>query len=174
MKHLPLLSLLALGSATASAAYVPSSLFSSNLEVGYSQVSTDGVAGHLDSWNISATAYLGQSDFFVNAQTTVGGDFGNGADEVSLGYRLKNVGNLADVALAVGSNETYGVALHRALGAGFGAWAGYQHRADGHDVAVTLSKSLTRNISVDLSYVWRTNDVAADQDLWNLGVRYKF
>lgn len=175
MKHLPIACLLALGSATASAASVPSTLFASNVEVSYLQLSTDGVSGHLNGWNISGTAYLGKSDVFVNAQTTVGGDLGNGADEVALGYRFKNVASLADVALTVGSNENYGIALHRALGAGFGAWASYQSRTSStHDVTVALSKMLTHDVSLDVAYIWRTNDGAADQNIWSLGVRRKF
>lgn len=174
MKHLPLLSLLALGSASAFAASAPSSLFGSNVEVSYVQQSTDGVAGHLNGWELSATAYLGKSDAFVNAQTTVGGDLGNGADQVSLGYRFKNVGSLADVAVTVGSDETYGLALHRALGGGFGAWASYERVANGHDVTVVLSKMIVSNVSADLGYTWSVRDAAADVNQWSLGVRYKF
>jgi len=174
MKHLPILSLLALGSASAFAASAPSSLFGNNLEVSYVQQSTDGVAGHLNGWELSATAYLGKSDAFVNAQTSVGGDLGNGADEVSLGYRFKNVGSLADVALTVGSDESYGLALHRALGAGFGAWASYERVANGHDVTVVLSKMIVSNVSADLGYTWSVRDASADVNQWSLGVRYKF
>ena len=174
MKHLPILSLLTLGSASAFAASAPSSLFASNVEVSYVQQSTDGTAGHLNGWELSATAYLGSSDLFVNAQTSVGGDLGNGADDVSLGYRIKNVASLADVALTVGSDETYGIALHRALGGGFGAWASYEKNAAGHDVSVVLSKSLTSNISADLGYSWISRDGAADANQWSLGVRFKF
>jgi opacity protein-like surface antigen len=174
MKHLPYVCLLTLGSASAFAASAPSSLFASNVEVSYVQQSTDGTAGHLNGWELSATAYLGSSDLFVNAQTSVGGDLGNGADDVSLGYRIKNVASLADVALTVGSDETYGIALHRALGGGFGAWASYEKNAAGHDVSVVLSKSLTSNISADLGYSWISRDALADQNQWSLGVRYKF
>lgn len=174
MKHLPILSLLTLGAASASAASAPSSLFASNVEVSYLQQSTDGVAGHLNGWELSATAYLGSSDLFVNAQTSVGGDLGNGADAVSLGYRFKNVGAIADVALTVGSDEAYGLALHRALGGGFGAWASYERLADGDDVTLVLSKSIVRNVSVDLGYAWVNRDGAADANQWSLGVRYKF
>ena len=174
MKHLPLLGLLTLGSASAFAASAPSSLFGNNVEVSYVQQSTDGVAGHLNGWELSATAYLGKSDAFLNAQTSVGGDLGNGADEVSLGYRFKNVASLADVALTVGSDESYGLALHRALGAGFGAWASYDRVANGHDVTVVLSKMIVSNISADLGYTWSVRDASADVNQWSLGVRYKF
>ena len=174
MKHLPVLSLLALGSGSAFAASGPASLFGSNVEVSYVQQSTDGTAGHLNGWGVSATAYLGSSDLFVNAQSTLGGDLGNGADDVSLGYRFKNVGSIADVALTVGSNETYGIALHRALGAGFGAWASYENNAAGHEVSVAVSKMLTHSVSVDLGYSWISRDALADQNQWSLGVRYKF
>ena len=83
MKHLPYVCLLTLGSASAFAASAPSSLFASNVEVSYVQQSTDGISGHLNGWELSATAYLGSSDVFVNAQTSVGGDLGNGADAAS-------------------------------------------------------------------------------------------
>ena len=136
--------------------------------------STSGVAGPLNGWNVSATAYLGQSDLFVNAQTSVGGDLGNGADEVSLGYRLKNVASLADVAVTVGSNESYGIALHRAIGGGFGAWASYERVSNGHDVNATISKMLTHDVSLDLGYSWISRDASANSHVWSLGVRYKF
>jgi hypothetical protein len=174
MKHLPILSLLTLGSASAFAASAPSSLFASNVEVSYVQQSTDGTAGHLNGWELSATAYLGSSDVFVNAQTSVGGDLGNGADAASLGYRFKNVASIADVALTAGSNETYGIALHRALGGGFGAWASYENNAAGHDVSVVLSKMIVSNVSADLGYSWINLDGAADANQWSLGVRFKF
>jgi len=174
MKHLPILSLLALGSASACAASAPSSLFGNNVEVSYVQQSTDGVSGHKNGWEVSATAYLGKSDVFVNAQTTVGSDLGNGADAASLGYRFKNVASIADVALTVGSNESYGLALHRALGAGFGAWASYDRVANGHDVTLVLSKMIVSNVSADLGYSWISRDGAADANQWSLGVRYKF
>lgn len=174
MKHLPYTLLLALGSASAFAASGPASLFGNNVEVSYVQQSTDGVAGHLNGWELSATAYLGTSDAFLNAQTSVGGDLGNGADSVSLGYRFKNVASLADVALTVGSDESYGLALHRALGGGFGAWASYDRVANGHDVNVVLSKMIVSNVSADLGYSWISRDGAADANQWSLGVRYKF
>ena len=174
MKHLPILSLLALGSASAFAASAPSSLFGNNVEVSYVQQSTDGVSGHKNGWELSATAYLGKSDAFLNAQTSVGGDLGNGSDDVSLGYRFKNVASVADVALTVGSDESYGLALHRALGAGFGAWASYDRVANGHDVTVVLSKMIVSNVSADLGYSWISRDGAADANQWSLGVRYKF
>ena len=82
MKHLPYVCLLTLGSASAFAASAPSSLFASNVEVSYVQQSTDGISGHLNGWELSATAYLGSSDVFVNAQTSVGGDLGNGGGSV--------------------------------------------------------------------------------------------
>jgi len=174
MKHLPYVCLLTLGSASAFAASAPSSLFGNNVEVGYVQQSTSGVSGHKNGWELSATAYLGSSDLFVNAQTTVGSDLGNGSDAASLGYRFKNVASLADVALSVGSNETYGIALHRAIGSGFGAWASYERNATGHEVSAVVSKSLTHDVSLDLGYSWISRDNLADQNQWSLGVRYKF
>lgn len=181
MKHLPLLGLLTLGSASAFASpapaaspVAPSSLFAPNVEFSYVRQSFDGLSGNLDGWKVSATAYLGKTDFFVNGQSSVGGDLGNGADAVLLGYRIKDVGSVADVALTVGSDETYGVALHRALGAGFGAWASYVRNADGHDVSVVLSKMLTHDVSLDLGYSWINRDSTIDSKQWSLGARYKF
>jgi opacity protein-like surface antigen len=174
MKHLPYVCLLALGSASALAASGPSSLFANNVELSYVQESTSGVSGHQNGWDLSATAYLGKSDFFVNALTSVGGDLGNGSDTASLGYRFKNVASLADVAVTVGSNESYGVALHRALGAGFGAWASYDRVSNGHDVNATVSKSLTHDLSADLGYTWVSRNGQASSHAWSLGVRYKF
>ncbi|MEY4307461.1 MAG: hypothetical protein RJA95_829 [Verrucomicrobiota bacterium] len=174
MKHLPLLSLLALGSASAFAASGPASLFGNNVEVSYVQLSTNGVSGHQNGWDLSATAYLGKSDLFVNALTSVGGDLGNGADTASLGYRFKNVASLADVAVTVGSDESYGLALHRALGAGFGAWASYERVSNGHDVNFAVSKMIVSNISADLGYTLVRRDGQANASAWSLGVRYKF
>ena len=174
MKHLPYVCLLALGSASAFAASSPASLFGNNVELSYVQLSTNGVSGHQNGWDLSATAYLGKSDFFVNALTTIGSDLGNGSDEVSLGYRLKNVASIADVAVTVGSNETYGIALHRALGAGFGAWASYERVANGHDVTLAVSKMLTHDVSADLGYTAINRDGQANSHAWTLGARYKF
>jgi opacity protein-like surface antigen len=174
MKHLPYVCLLALGSASAFAASAPASLFGNNVELSYVQLSTSGVSGHQNGWDLSATAYLGKSDFFVNALTTVGSDLGNGADTASLGYRFKNVASLADVAVTVGSNETYGVALHRALGSGFGAWASYEHVSNGHNVTAAVSKMLTHDLSLDLGYMWVSRDASASSHAWTLGARYKF
>ena len=174
MKHLPILSLLALGSASAFAASGPASLFGNNVEVSYVQLSTSGVSGHQNGWDVSATAYLGASDFFVNGLTSVGGDLGNGSDAASLGYRFKNVASLADVALTVGSNETYGISLHRALGAGFGAWASYERVSNGHNVVAAVSKMLTHDLSLDLGYSWVSRDAQANSHLLGLGLRRKF
>ena len=182
MKHLPYVSLLALGISSAFAvpaastvtAAAPSSLFANNVELSYVQLSTSGVSGHLDGWKLSATSYLGKSDVFLSGLTTLGGDLGNGTNAVALGYRFKNVASLADVALTVGSDETYGIALHRALGAGFGAWASYVRNSAGHEVNATVSKMLTHDISLDLGYTWITLDGTEGQDQWSLGVRYKF
>lgn len=174
MKHLPYVCLLALGSASAFAASSPASLFGNNVELSYVQLSTNGVSGHQNGWDLSATAYLGKSDFFVNGLTTVGGDLGNGADTASLGYRFKNVASLADVALTVGSNESYGVALHRALGAGFGAWASYERLSNGHNVTAAVSKMLTHDLSLDLGYTWVSRDASPSSHAWTLGARYKF
>jgi hypothetical protein len=174
MKHLPILSLLALGSASAFAASGPASLFSNNVELSYVQLSTSGVSGHQNGWDVSATAYLGASDFFVNGLTSVGGDLGNGSDAASLGYRFKNVASLADVALTVGSNETYGISLHRALGAGFGAWASYERVSNGHNVVAAVSKSLTHDLSLDLGYSWVSRDAQASSHILGLGLRRKF
>jgi hypothetical protein len=174
MKHLPILSLLTLGAASASAASGPASLFGNNVEVSYVQQSTSGVAGHVNGWGLSATAYLGKSDAFVNAWSTVGGDLGNGSDTASLGYRFKNVASLADVAVTIGSDESYGLALHRALGSGFGAWASYERVSDGHDVNFAISKMIVSNISADLGYTLIRRDGSANASQWSLGVRYKF
>lgn len=175
MKQLPCVFLLTLGASSAFASSAaPSSLFANNVELSYVQLSTSGVSGHLDGWKVSATSYLGKSDVFLSGLTTLGGDLGNGADAVSLGYRFKNVASLADVALTVGSNETYGIALHRALGGGFGAWASYVRNSAGHEVNATVSKMLTHDVSLDLGYTWITRTGAAGQDQWSLGVRYKF
>ena len=174
MKHLPYVCLLALGSASAFAASAPASLFGNNVELSYVQLYTSGVSGHQNGWDLSATAYHGKSDFFVNALTTVGSDLGNGADTASLGYRFKNVASLADVAVTVGSNETYGVALHRALGSGFGAWASYEHVSNGHNVTAAVSKMLTHDLSLDLGYMWVSRDASASSHAWTLGARYKF
>jgi hypothetical protein len=181
MKHLPYVYLLALGSAAAfaksappAAVVSPSSLFASNVEVSYVQQSFEGLSGHLDGWQVSATAYLGKTDFFVNGLTTVGGDLGNGTDSAYLGYRIKNVASLADVALTVGSNESYGLALHRALGAGFGAWASYVRNDVGHNVSIVLSKMMTHDVSLDLGYAWINRDSYINSKQWSLGARYKF
>ena len=173
MKYLPLVTLLTATSAFGQTAVAPSTLFANNVSLTYAQVSTSGVAGHMNEWSASATAYLGTTEAFVQAATNVGGDLGNGSDLIQAGYRFKNVAGIADAALAIGSNERYTVALHRALGAGFGAWFSYVREHDDNQLGFTVSKMLTHDYSLDLSYA-RAEVSTFKSDIWALGVRRKF
>ena len=173
MKYLPLVTLLTAASAFGQTAVAPSTLFANNVSLTYAQVSTSGIAGHKNEWSASATAYLGTTEAFVQAATNIGGDLGNGGDLIQVGYRFKNVAGIADAALAIGSNERYTVALHRALGAGFGAWISYVREHDDNQLGFTVSKMLTHDYSVDLSYA-RAEVSTFKSDIWALGVRRKF
>ncbi len=178
MKHTYSLGFLTLIAASASAVALPtvvapSTQFASNVSLTYGQESTSGVSGHQNGWSLGATGYLGGSDLFVQGATSVGGDLGNGQDLVQLGYRFKNVGGIADAALAIGSDERYTLSLHRALGNGFGAWLTYVRQHNDDQYGATISKSLTHDYSLDLSYT-RVEVSNVNSDVWGLGVRRKF
>jgi hypothetical protein len=151
----------------------PSTQFASNVSLSYSQVSTSGVAGHQNGWSLGGTAYLGSSSLFLQGATSVGGDLGNGQDLVQLGYRFKNVAGIADAALAIGSDERYTLSLHRALGAGFGAWVTYVRQHNDDQYGLTVSKMINHDYSVDLSFT-RVEVANVNSDVWGLGVRRKF
>jgi hypothetical protein len=180
MKHIYSVGFLTLLAASTFAAVAPAPLvvapstqFANNVSLTYSQESTSGVSGHQNGWSVSATAYLGSSDLFIQGATTVGGDLSNGQDLVQLGYRFKNVGGIADAALAIGSDERYTLSLHRALGAGFGAWVTYVRQHNDDQYGLTISKMLTHDYSLDLGYTC-SQAASVNSDIWSLGVRRKF
>ena len=178
MKHSYSLGILALMAATSSAhafslPVSPSTQFANNVSLNYIQISSAGSTGHSNEWILGATAYLGTSDLFVQGVAAVGGDLGNGGDLVQLGYRFKNVAGIADAALAIGSDERYTLSLHRALGAGFGAWVTYVRQHNDDQYGLTISKMLTHDYSLDLGYS-RYQAASVNSDIWSLGVRRKF
>lgn len=180
MKHsFPLLALVG-ASSLASAAMIPnafvsaSSLFSNNVGLSYHRQSFTGSSGHLTSYDVSATAFIGASDFLVQASSTVGGDLGTGQDSASLGYRFKNVGNVADVVLAVSSGDTYRIAAGRDIGNGFffAVQASTAEREDQY--GASLSYKVTKEISVDVNYVHATRDFGSSSNDLSAGIRYSF
>ena len=155
------------------------SLFSNNVGVSYHRLSTSGLSGHTTSEDVSATAYLGASDVFVQASSTIGGnaDFGSnhGIDAASLGYRFKNVSNSIDVVVAVSSNDTVRVAAYREIGNGFAVAAQVSYNSDETQYGLGLSYKFTKEISLDANYVHVSRDGFAGKanDL-SAGLRYSF
>ena len=113
----------------------------------------------------------------VAAQTTIGGDIGNGADQAYLGYVFKNVGGFADVLAIAGSDETYGIRVRKDLGNNFEAGIQYLKGGVGGDseYGIQLGYNVSKQVSVDLGYI-RIKDAvgSADATQWSLGLRYNF
>ena len=178
MKHiLPILTLTTLAGAAfadagAAAPVAPaaSDLSYNNISVIYNQLSVSGVSGHVNSWTLSATAMIGNSNFTVQGQTIVGGDYGNGYDTATLGYVFKN--SAADVIVVVGSNEFYGVRIRKNLGSNFEGTASYARQADHNEYGLSVGYNFTKQVSFDLSYT--KVDIAASITHWTAGLRYNF
>jgi len=178
MKHtLPILTLTALAGAAfadagAAAPVAPaaSDLSYNNISVIYNQISVSGISGHVNSWTLAATAIIGNSNFIVQGQTIVGGDYGNGYDTVNLGYVFKN--SVADVIVAVGSNEFYGVRIRKNLGYKFEGTASYARQAGHNEYGLSVGYNFTKQVSFDLSYT--KVDIAASITHWTAGLRYNY
>ena len=175
MKHiLPVLTLTTLTAAAFAdagpAAPAAAGLSYNNISVIYNQFSVSGVSGHVNSWTLSATAIIGNSNFTVQGQTIVGGDYGNGYDNATLGYVFKN--SAADVIVLVGSNEFYGVRIRKNLGFNFEGTASYARQAGHNEYGLSVGYNFTKQVSFDLSYT--KVDITASITHWTAGLRYNF
>lgn len=169
-------------SASSRTSAAPADLSYNNVSLSYSQVGVSGASGHADSWGVTASALIGSSNVLVSASTSIGGDLGNGSNEVFLGYVFKNLAWGTDAIVQVGSDESYGVALRKALGHNVEVGAHYTYTSGeniyglfvGYDVtkAVTFGLAYERSSGVDLSAA----GFSANSKLsaWTASVRYNF
>ena len=178
MKHiLPILTITTLAAAASAQSAASSGLSYNQVSVSYLQQSLQGVSGHINGYALQASALIGNSNVLVAAQTTVGGDIGNGGDQAYLGYVFKNVGGFADVLALVGSDETYGIRVRKDLGNNFEAGIQYLEGGVGgnSEYGIQLGYNVSKQVSVDLGYI-RIKDAigSADATQWSLGLRYNF
>ncbi len=179
MKHiLPILTITTLAAAaSAQSAAAPAGLSYNQVSVSYLRTSVQGFSGHTNGWAIQASSFIGNSNVLVAAQTTIGGDIGNGSDQAYIGYVFKNVGGFADVLAFVGSDETYGIRARKDLGSNFEASLQYvEGGASGNsEYGISVGYNVTKQVSVDLGYI-RIKDavLTSDATQWSLGLRYNF
>ncbi len=178
MKHiLPILTITTLAAAaSAPSAAAASGLSYNQVSVSYLKSSLQGVSGKTNGYALQASALIGNSNVLVAAQTTIGGDIGNGADQAYLGYVFKNVGGFADVLAIAGSDETYGIRVRKDLGNNFEAGIQYLKGGVGDsEYGIQLGYNVSKQVSVDLGYI-RIKDAvgSADATQWSLGLRYNF
>jgi len=172
---LPILTLTTLSAAAfadagAAAPAAASGLSYNNISVSYNQLSASGISGHVNGWTLAATAAIGNSNVIVQGQSTIGGDLGNGNDTVVLGYVFKN--SLADVIVAVGSNEFYGVRARKDLGSNFEGSVSYARVSGDNQYGLSVGYNFTKQVSFDLSYA--KLDTTVSVTLWTAGLRYNF
>jgi hypothetical protein len=166
MKHiLPILTITTLAAAASAQSAVASSGLSYNrVGINYATQDTKG-------YSLSASALIGSSNFLVSAETTVGGDAGNGADSVSLGYVFKNVAFGADATVSVGSNEAYSLNVRKDLGSNIEGSVSFS-REQGENVwGVELAYNVNKQIQVAVGYA-DSNGAASSQT--SVSVRYNF
>jgi hypothetical protein len=159
--HTPiLLVLLASSAAVASAqtsvsgqpAATPAGLSYNNVGVSYSRIGVSGVSGRADSYGLTANALVGSSNVLVTASTTIGGDLGNGSDEVSIGYVFKNLAYGADAIVQVGSDETYGVVLRKKLSNDVEISAHYTRTVGANVYGLFVGYDVTKAVTFGLAY----------------------
>jgi hypothetical protein len=171
---LPILTLTTLSAAAfadaGAAAPASSGLSYNNISVSYNQLSASGISGHVNGWSLAATAAIGNSNVIVQGSTTIGGDLGNGNDNVVLGYVFKN--SFADVIVAVGSDEFYGVRARKDLGSNFEASLSYARASGDNQYGLSVGYNFTKQVSFDLSYAKIDTTVSVTQ--WTAGLRYNF
>ena len=147
MKHiLPILTITTLAAA-ASAQSAASSGLSYN-RVGIHYLRSNGS----DAWAVSAAAMIGSSNFRVSGSTYIGGDAGNGGDQVALGYVFKNVLAGADAELSVGSNEVYGLNFRKDVGNNIEVGAGYVRASGSNLWDVELAYNVSKQVQLAVGY----------------------
>ena len=178
MKHiLPILTITTLAAAASAQATAASGLSYNQVSLSYLQTSVQGFSGHANGWAIQASSFIGNSNVLVAAQTTIGGDIGNGGDQAYIGYVFKNVGGFADILAFAGSNETYGIRARKDLGSNFEASLQYVEggAAGSSEYGLSVGYNVTKQVSVDLGYIRQKDAVgSADATQWSLGLRYNF
>ena len=167
MKHiLPILTITTLAAAaSAQSAAAASGLSYNRVGLGYAR------SNGLDGYSLTASALIGSSNFLVSAATTVGGDVGNGADEVSLGYVFKNVALGADATVSVGSDESYGLNLRKDLGSNIEAAAGYSRVSGSNVWGVELAYNVSKQIQLAIGY---TDSADFVKGVTSFEARYNF
>jgi hypothetical protein len=171
MKHiLPILTLTTLAaaaSAQAAAAPAAAGLNYNRVGLGYS-TDTKG-------YSLSATAVLGSSNFWVGASTAIGGaGTANGVDtdSVSIGYLFANVYAGIDATVSVGSDESYGLGLRKALGNNLEVAASLARNSSDNNVwGAELAYNVSKQIQLAVGY---SNEQGAANGTTDLTVRYNF
>jgi len=164
MKHiLPILTITTLAAAASAQSAASSGLSYNRVGLGYN---TDS-----KGYSLSASALIGSSNFLVSAETTVGGDAGNGADSVSLGYVFKNVALGADVTVSVASDEAYGLNVRKDLGNNLEVAASFGRNSSDLNV---WGAELAYNVSKQIQLAVGVSDAQGAASTSDITVRYNF
>jgi len=166
MKHiLPILTITTLAAAASAQSAASSGLSYNRVGLGYAR------SNGLDGYTLSASALIGGSNFLVGAATTVGGDVGNGADSVSLGYVFKNVALGADATVSVGSNEAYGLNVRKDLGNNLELAAGFTRVSGSNVWNAELAYNVSKQIQLAVGYADSSDFV---KGVTSFSARYNF
>ena len=166
MKHiLPILTITTLAAAaSAQTAAASSGLSYNRVGLSYDTQTTKG-------YSLSASALVG-GNVLVSAETTIGGDHGNGADTVSVGYVFKGVAYGIDAALSIGSNEAYGLNLRKDLGSNLEAAVSYSREQGNNVWGVEVQYNLNKQFGIALGYA--DSNAAGVSSQTTVSVRYNF
>jgi hypothetical protein len=165
MKHiLPILTLTTLAAAASAQAAAPAGLNYNRVGLGYN-TDTKG-------YSLSATAVLGSSNFWVGANTTIGGSgTSNGSDSVAIGYLFANAIAGADATVSIASNEAYALGLRKALGNNLEAAASIGRNSDRDTVwTAELGYNVSKQIQLAVGYT----DTQGSAGTTDITVRYNF
>jgi len=168
MKHiLPILTLTTLAAAASAQAAAPAAA-----GLNYNRVGL-GYSTDTKGYSLSATAVLGSSNFWVGASTSIGGKgTTNGDDSVAIGYLFANVYAGIDATVSVGSNESYGLGLRKALGNNLEAAATLARNSSDNNVwGVELAYNVSKQIQLAVGY---SNEQGPANGTTDLTVRYNF
>ena len=171
MKHiLPILTVTTLSAAAfaQTAAAAPAGLSYNRVGLNYQ------TNGSENPTSISASAFIGSSNVLVSgtADLTAAGD-----DSVSLGYVFKNVAAGIDATVSIGSNDTYGINLRRALNeivSGLEVAVGY-NRTIGTNYDSQWVYELSYNFNKQYSIAYSVTDPnGTAQSVNQVSLRYNF
>ncbi len=178
MKHiLPILTITTLAAAASAqtAAAAPAGLSYNRVGLSYDFKAQKGFA-------LEASAVVGHN-IFVAASSTIGGSGtgNNGADSVAVGYLFSNLFLGTDLTAQIGSNESYGLNLRRALGANFEGTLGLAQEHLGHkshalvwgaEVAYNFNKQYS--LALGYSRANATSVVSDTKSQTTVTARYSF